>query len=331
MKLAKFLFLPAVLFLLASLCLITCSKKSTDPDNTPVVTTSAVSSITHTSAQCGGTITSDGGKEIKSRGVVYSTNATPTYDDDHTWEGEGTGSFISSLNHLTPGTKYYVRAYADNYSKIGYGEVRSFTTTGTLGSVTDIDGNVYQTVTIGSQVWMMENLKVTHYRNGNEIPNVTSSGTWDGLSTGAYCNYNNEESHVAVYGRLYNWFATVDSRNIAPTGWHVPDSADWQTLIDYLGGEDVAGGKIKEFGTEHWYSPNDGATNECGFTALPGGFRSWYGSFGYMRDYGPMWSSTEAGIWGGCALNLSTFHASVGLGGGSNNKKEGYAIRCVKD
>lgn len=138
-------------------------------------------------------------------------------------------------------------------------------------TVTDYDGNVYQTVLIGDQCWMMENLKVTHYRNGDPIPHVTDGVTWGNLTSGAYCNYNNDEGNVATYGRLYNWYAVDDSRNIAPAGWHVPSDAEWQTLVDYLGGDAVAGGKMKEAGTTHWASPNTGATNESGFTALPGG------------------------------------------------------------
>ena len=150
------------------------------------------------------------------------------------------------------------------------------------GTVTDIDGNTYQTVKIGDQWWMAENLKVTCYRNGDAIPNITDGTTWASLSTGAYCEYNNDINNVATYGRLYNWYAVTDSRNIAPAGWHVPSDAEWKQLEMYLGmsqseadatgwrGTDE-GGKLKEVGTMHWNSPNTGATNESGFTALPGG------------------------------------------------------------
>lgn len=155
--------------------------------------------------------------------------------------------------------------------------------------VIDIDGNVYQIVTIGTQVWMAENLKVTHYRNGDVIPNVTDGPTWAGLTTGAYCEYDNNVASVATYGRLYNWYAAVDTRNIAPDGWHVPSDEEWKQLETYLGmsqaeadaiglrGSDE-GGMLKETGTSHWDSPNTGATNESGFTALPGGHRR-YGGF----------------------------------------------------
>jgi uncharacterized protein (TIGR02145 family) len=142
-------------------------------------------------------------------------------------------------------------------------------------TITDYDGNVYNTVTIGTQVWIKENLKVTHYGNGEEIPNVSNQGVWDTLTTGAYCNYNNEISNVNTYGQLYNWHAIVDSRNIAPIGWHVPTYDDFILLFDYLGGTNLAGNKLREAGNIHWTAYNGGdhnkyATNSSGFTALPG-------------------------------------------------------------
>ncbi len=200
-----------------------------------------------------------------------------------------------------------------------------------MGTVTDIDGNIYHTIKIGDQWWMMENLKVTHYRNGDPIPNVPDYPAWMGLTTGAYCEYNNDINNVAAYGRLYNWYTVGDSRNIAPAGWHVPSDAEWQTLVDYLGGEAVAGGKMKEAGTAHWNSPNTGATNESGFTALPGGYR-----FGDGGDYSDMgynvffWSTTERDgyllVW---TLDLN--YSSSGAGRGGHTKPGGLTVRCVKD
>jgi uncharacterized protein (TIGR02145 family) len=239
---------------------------------------------------------------------------------------------------LTAGTPYYVRAYATNSIGTGYGSEKSFTTA--ASTVSDIDGNIYQTVTIGTQVWMAENLKVTHYRNGAPIPNVTDGGTWSGLTTGAYCNYNNDVGYVATYGQLYNWYAVADIRNLAPAGWHVPTDAEWKELEMYLGmsqaqadavgyrGTDE-GGKLKEAGTTHWLPPNTGATNESGFTALPGGYRYIDGSFGYgVGATALFWSSTE-------------FNSSVAwyryLNSGSQvyrnypNKQAGFSVRCVKD
>jgi len=199
------------------------------------------------------------------------------------------------------------------------------------GTITDIDGNVYQTITIGSQVWMMENLKVTHYRNGDPIPNERDNTAWAGLSTGAYCNYVNDEHNVATYGRLYNWYSVDDSRNIAPEGWHVPTDAEWQILVNYLGGGAVAGGKMKEAGTAHWNSPNTGATNESGFTGLPGEYRNYLGSFSSpMGNNAFFWSSTDDE--GSAMAWFRSLHFDAGaIGQLIYGKQSGFSVRCVKD
>ncbi len=197
--------------------------------------------------------------------------------------------------------------------------------------VTDVEGNSYKTVKIGDQWWMAENLKTTKYRNGDPIPNVTSNVEWSALTTAAYSCYNNDfATYGEVYGMFYNWYAVADSRNIAPLGWHVPTDAEWETMNSYLGGGSVAGGKLKEDGTSHWTSPNSGATNTSGFTALGTGSRagstgicSW---IGLGNDY---WSSTEAN------LTYSWTHY-VGYDIAkcmrlSHEKRDGYCIRCVKD
>ena len=198
-----------------------------------------------------------------------------------------------------------------------------------VGTVTDIDGNVYHTVTIGTQVWMVENLKVTHYRNGYLIPNITDGTQWGSLKTGAYCNYNNDSNNADTYGYLYNWYAVNDSRNICPAGWHVPTDEEWETLETYLGGGTVAGGKMKETGTEHWKSSNTGATNESGFTALPGGYRRFDGIFHYVGGYGYWWSATEHNAtyaWyhyvGFSYSNLNRYYYS---------KELGFSLRCLRD
>ncbi len=192
------------------------------------------------------------------------------------------------------------------------------------GTVTDFDGNVYQTVTIGEQVWMAENLKATHYRNGDPIPNVADFSEWVWLTTGAYCEYIS----VATYGRLYNWYAVDDSRGLAPEGWHVPTDAEWQTLVDYLGGGSVAGGKMKETGTTHWNSPNTGATNESGFSALPGGFRGG-GIFTGIGDNALFWSSSEANSSDAWYRYLNSFSSEIDRN--DTGKPSGFSVRCVKD
>ena len=195
--------------------------------------------------------------------------------------------------------------------------------------VTDYDGNTYFVVKIGDQCWMAQNLKVTHYRNGDPIPNVTDSAEWENLTTGAYCEYANDPANVATYGRLYNWYAVDDIRNIAPEGWHVPTDAEWQTLVDYLGGSSVAGGKLKEAGTTHWNPPNTGATNESGFTALPGGYRYGNGYFHHMGYYAFFWSSTELDsnyAW----LRILGYDGSQ-VGRNYGYKHSGFSFRCVRD
>jgi len=193
-------------------------------------------------------------------------------------------------------------------------------------TVTDYDGNVYQTVLIGDQCWMMENLKVTHYRNGDPIPNVTDNGEWHTLSTGAYCNYGNDPANVETYGRLYTGYAVEDSRNIAPEGWHVPSYADWETMLIYIGYPQ--GGKLKEAGTAHWWPPNTGATNESGFTALPGGYRAGAGNFGEMGGSGYFVVPWEGAII--CYYTLYYDNEWYGEGCGGL-EKYGYSVRCVRD
>jgi uncharacterized protein (TIGR02145 family) len=201
----------------------------------------------------------------------------------------------------------------------------------TYGTMTDQDGNVYKTITIGKQTWMAENLRTTKYRNGEAIPEIIDNTAW-WINTGAYCNYKNTRNTdtIATYGRLYNWFAVTDSRNIAPPGWHVPTDADWTTLTTYLGGESVAGGKLKETGTTHWHSPNAGATNETGFTALPGGFRD--GSIGTFDGigYSPYWwSSTESDSY--VAWVRYIFYDISDVGRGYLYENFGFSVRCIKD
>lgn len=204
-------------------------------------------------------------------------------------------------------------------------------TTSNTTTVTDVDGNVYATVQIGTQVWMKENLKAAHYRNGDIINNVTDNTAWASLSTGAWCYFNNSTSNAGV-GKLYNWYAVNDSRNIAPSGWHVATNADWVVLETYLGDAATAGGKLKETGTTHWLSPNTGATNSVGFNAIAAEFRSNVdGSFaplglGYNAYW---WTSTQQDAttawFRNLNYNLSTVYSFY------VHKATGASVRCVKD
>lgn len=159
-------------------------------------------------------------------------------------------------------------------------------------NVTDVDGNVYSVVIIGKQGWMKENLKVTHYSDGSEIPNVTGTSEWAALTSGAWSEYNNSASTGTTYGKLYNGFA-VETGKLCPAGWRVPTDDDWTELMDFLGGQSIAGGHLKQAGTSLWKTPNEGATNSSGFTALPAGFRGPTGLFYQNAEVAIWWSSSS--------------------------------------
>lgn len=196
------------------------------------------------------------------------------------------------------------------------------------GVVTDINGNKYRTVQIGTQCWMAENLKVTRYQNGDTIPNITDSFTWI-IANGAYCNYNNDTDLAESYGRLYNWYAVADTRDIAPVGWHVPTDSDWEILISHLGGSSLAGGKMKETGTTHWSTTNNGASNESGFAGLPGGLRNKNGDFSGIASRAFFWSSTE--YFEGNAWYRILYGASSECDRNYIDKYNGFSVRCIKD
>ena len=201
----------------------------------------------------------------------------------------------------------------------------------TSTTVTDQDGNVYKTVTIGTQVWMAENLKTTKYLNGDPIE-TTTSATSDisGENTPKYQWVSSGfENNVGTYGRLYTWFVVTDSRKVCPTGFHLPNDVEWATLVTYLGGETVAGGKLKETGTTHWLSLNVGATNETGFTALPSGCRYLDGSFAGVGSYSGWWSITEDDET--YALPQFVLYNYGKVFRESFNKKAGISVRCLKD
>jgi uncharacterized protein (TIGR02145 family) len=194
---------------------------------------------------------------------------------------------------------------------------------------TDADSNHYTVVQIGAQIWMVENLNATHYRNGDPIPNVTDATAWSNLATGAYCDYSNTPGNSTIYGKLYNFYTVDDSRNLCPTGWHVPTDAEWTTLTTVLGGESVAGGKLKETSTTHWKSPNAGATNESGFTALPGGNRDIGGTFSRFGNSGFWWGSADSST-GKAWYRDMEYNDDVVITV-SSNKKNGYSVLCVRD
>lgn len=199
----------------------------------------------------------------------------------------------------------------------------------TYGTVADFEGYNYKTIAIGSQIWMAENLRTTHYQNGNEIPEVTNITEWNSLISGAYCNYDNNPTIADIYGKLYNYYAIADSRNLCPSGWRVPTDAEWTILAAILDGEDWAGGAMKETGVTHWKAPNPGATNTSGFTGLPGG-RILSGSFLHLGEEGYWWSSTifesNNQVW-----YRALIYDNLAIRGFHCEMASGMYVRCIKD
>lgn len=217
----------------------------------------------------------------------------------------------------------------------------------TYGSLTDQQGNTYKTIIIGSQVWMAENLKTSRYRNGDLIPNITEQVVWEGISGGAWCNYENDSQYDCPYGKLYNWYTVSDARNICPTGWHVPSESDWNTLIGYLDPSfqpnpnstnlllsSFAGGRLKSTGTQYWDSPNTNASNESGFSALPSGYRivnnePYDRKFYSLNGSSSFWSSTSSDS--AFAKIIRVEHASSNVYKVKYEKRRGFAVRCIQD
>ena len=195
--------------------------------------------------------------------------------------------------------------------------------------VTDIEGNTYETVRIGDQVWMAENLKTSTLSDGTEIPDVPDAIDWNELTAPGHCWYNNDETaQKDIYGALYNYYA-VNSGMLCPAGWHVPAKDEWQQLRDVLGDTLTGGGKLKEEGTEHWKTPNTGAVNSTGFTALPAGIRYFEGTFNSASSFTSFWSSTESDF--NKAWYLSLYYSDAIAGMNVISKKDGFSIRCIKD
>lgn len=335
--------IPATLFALSLVLLTNCTKE--DDVALPIVETVEITEITENSATCGGTIYYDGGATVTERGVCWSENQAPTIADNKTIDSSGTGSFPSAIPGLTLNTTYYVRAYATNSKGTGYGSEISFKTLEAKhGTMTDIDGNTYNTVRIGNQVWTVENLKTTKYNDGTPIPNVTVNLEWKNLTTGAYCNYDNLESNGEIYGRLYNWYA-VNTGKLAPAGWHVSTDKDWNILEKYLIANGynfdgtLEGNKIAKSlcAKTNWnLSDEIGApgtapenNNSTGFTALPGSTRYSDGYFSDLGKFSSWWSSTERNEDHAYYRNL--YYNYEDFFRYHSYKEDGLSVRLVKD
>ena len=196
-------------------------------------------------------------------------------------------------------------------------------------SVKDIDGNTYNLVQIGTQIWTTENLTVSKYRNGDAIPQVQDAAKWDALKTGAWCYYENNPKYGAIYGKLYNWYAVNDPRGLAPDGFHIPSENEWTILIKFLGGKKVAGGTMKEKGTKHWLSTNKDITNAVGFKGLPAGIRHCSGPFFSIGDAANFWSSTLADRRDAWYHYLQKVDNCAGRE--YEDVTSGFSVRCIKD
>ena len=255
-------------------------------------------------------------------GNVY-LNVSETGDTLHV----GDGNFviipgISAANNFTTGISQHT-----------CGQPNVHNPNLTYGSVTDQQGNVYRTVSIGMQEWMAENLKTSIYRNGDTIPEITDQSEWSSTNDGAWCYYNNQESNDCPFGKLYNWFAATDLRGLCPVGWHVPGVEEFDMMIAYLGGVSVAGGKLKSVGTtstatSYWVDPNGDATNETGFSAIPGGVRYWDGVFMGFAIASPFWTSTDES---GYSQDRVLYNSNGVVIGNYDGKRKGVQVRCLRD
>ena len=312
----------------------------------PGVTTTTITSITSSAAMSGGYVLYDGLGQVSSRGVCWSTSAYPTISDSKTEDGNGTGTFISRISGLEVNNTYYLRAYATNEAGTAYGELLSFKTEEdlsnidfnldlTYSSISDIDGNGYKTIKIGTQEWMAENLRTSRLNDGTKIfhdwpPDVFFS------DSPAYILNNTYVTYTKVLGAYYNWY-TVETGKLCPSGWHVPSYTDWTTLSNFLGGDSIAGGKLKETGTTHWNDPNSDASNETGFSSVPGGcIADVPGSYRFKQSFQfvgdkAIWWSTTIGTYDCCSWSVFISNDGPGLFFYEDSKENGYPVRCVKD
>ncbi len=325
--------LEILLLIISLLAFHSCNKKKPVP---PVLNTIDISLITPINAYSGGQITDDGGSTIITKGVCWDINENPTIETNLTLDGSGPDNFLSFITGLSANTNYYVRAYATNSAGIGYGQQIHFKTsidhTGETGFLNDIEGNIYPTIGVGGQLWMAENLKTKKLNDGTNVLTSIDNTSWNYLGTPSCCWYNNDQQTWNDYGLLYNWYA-VNSGKLCPINWHVPTTSELAILNNFLGNSESSGSKIKETGIIHWEYPNTGATNESGFTALPGGLRGGYGSFESINKYAYWWTSTEYNktiIQSGWYYSVSYNSSNLNIGY-MGRKSFGLSVRCVKD
>jgi uncharacterized protein (TIGR02145 family) len=314
---------------------------------TPQVATLQTNPVFYTGAVCAGSVGESGDSPVVSRGICYGTSELPDIGGSTALTFGTTGSFQIQLTGLLPGTTYYARAFATNAQGTAYGNQVDFTTLTYLntaieyGSMTDQEGNTYQTIIIGTQEWMAENLRTTTYASGDPIAHVTNNSDWSQMESGAWCHYSNIENNEFIYGKLYNWYAAA-SPNICPQGWHLPTDADWQQLESALGmptqhlemfgssrGVDQNVGR-KLLSAALWGNGNAEGANESGFSGIPAGLRVYSsGIFGNVGSQGNFWSASESDMNSALCRELSTI--LLGVSRLSRDKRFGYCLRCVRD
>lgn len=304
--------------------------------NAPALTTNLISSITDTSAISGGIILNDGGALITERGICYGISTSPTIANSVVLSTSVLNNFSCNITNLNASTQYYVRSYAISSNGIGYGNEVVFTTGSTAiqsnpGVAVNYFGYSYPTIVLGNgQEWFAENLKTSYYSNGDPIPYLLYQN-FASLSSGARCYLYNDSQFEDDFGKLYNWYAVTDSRNICPTGWHVPSDPEWTDLIDYLDPSitfNTAGAKMKVVGTQMWEFTNSNVTNESGFSAVGSG------GIGYPYEYsmyynGLWWTTTSQNANTSWVIRLNTDMDSVIRE--TQFFTNGYSVRCLKD
>ena len=298
----------------------------------PIINTIITNRIGQYSAIFGGVVRSSGGASITVSGVCWSTNLEPTITDYKIKNISAKDSFTCFTDSLKPNTKYYVRAFATNSIGTEYGNTITFTTKQEMANtVEDNDGNIYGTVTIGTQTWMKENLRSTKFSDWTEIPNIKDNTTWQNAKTFAYCWYNNDSiNYKTPYGAIYNLYVKIANKNVCPSRWHIASDKDWNTLSKYLGVK--PGSKMKD--TTYWTGPNTGITNSSGFSAVPSGARTGSGTF--RNNYGnyPEYNMdlTQFADWwvadGGFMELRRDNSIYVDM---PDNYTTGFNIRCVKN
>lgn len=331
-------FLIYILILSAVVINTTSCKKSNDTSSTPVATSKEATLI----GQKWATLQGVANAKNQSVEIIFEYDSTATYSlsvkgTPGTLTGNTNTIVTANITGLEPGTEYFYRIKVKSPTETVTGKDTSFTTTNpgktvitfnpglAYGSVNDNDDNVYNTITIGTQAWMAENLKTTKFNDGTVIPFLPDMTAWIDSTSSGYCWYNNDS---LVYGALYNWYA-VNTSKLCPTGWHVPSDTEWSLLTTYIGGESTAGAKLMEEGNVHWQTPNYSQTNETGFTALPGGYRSTAGTYNSIRRYGYWWTSTEYSS--AYAYCRSILYSYAYVDRSNTGKEGGFSVRCVKD